>query len=492
MNKKIIIWSVAAATLVLAVSSCKIFDEKGKTENTSLPASYTSSQASGTDSIKPEMAAIQDSINSATKSWSDFFTDPNLVALIDSALVNNQELNIMLQEINVAKAEVQTRKGEFIPFLNVKGGAGAEKVGRYTSQGANDANTEIMPGKDFPEPLPDFVLKANASWEVDIWKKLRNSRDAAASRYLSSVEGKNFMVTNIVSEIANSYFELLALDNKLQILQQNIEIQTNALEIVRLQKESAKVTELAVKKFEAEVYKNQSRQYYIKQEIIETENKINFLVGRTPQPVQRTSVNFEDLIPDYVYTGVPSQLLDNRPDIKQAELELTAAKLDIKVAKANFYPSLRLTASLGSQTFNPGYMLQLPESMLYSLAGDMVAPLINRNALKAQYATANSKQIQAVYNYEQHILNAYIEVANQVSMINNLKLSYDLKEKQVAALKQSIEISTDLFKSARADYMEVLLTQRDALDSRFELIETKMQQMHAMINIYQALGGGWR
>jgi multidrug efflux system outer membrane protein len=130
--------------------------------------------------------------------------------------------------------------------------------------------------------------------------------------------------------------------------------------------------------------------------------------------------------------------------------------------------------------------------MIYSLGGQLVAPLINRNAIKAYYYSATSKQIQNVYNYERTILNAYIEVANQLSNINNLQKSYNLQTKQVEALTESIDISTRLFKSARADYMEVLLTQRDALESKFELIETKMQQMNARVNIYQALGGGWK
>jgi outer membrane protein TolC len=299
------------------------------------------------------------------------------------------------------------------------------------------------------------------------------------------------MVTNMVAEIANSYYELMALDNQLEILKKNIEIQTNALQIVRQEKMAAKVTELAVRRFEAEVLKNQSRQYYIVQQITLTENRINFLVGRFPQPVSRNSKEFINLVPDTIHVGIPSQLLENRTDIKQAERQLAATRLDVKATKAEFYPSLMITAGAGYQAFNPQYLLKTPESMLYSLAGGLVAPLINRNAIKANYYSANSKQIQAVYNYERAIVRAHIEVANQLSNITNLKRSYDLKTMQVQALTQSIDISTRLFKSARADYMEVLLTQRDALESKFELVETKMQQMNALVNIYRALGGGW-
>lgn len=299
------------------------------------------------------------------------------------------------------------------------------------------------------------------------------------------------MVTQLVSEIANSYYELLGLDNKLQILKQNIEIQKNALEIVKLQKISAKTTELAVRKFEAEVLKNLSHQYEIEQMIVEQENKLNFLLGRFPQHIERSSQRFVSLVPDSVYAGLPTQLLENRPDIRQAELEMQAANLDIKVAKADFYPALRLTAGFGAQSFNPAYFARMPESLLYSMVGDLVAPLINRNSIKARYFSANARQIQAIYDYEQTVLSAYIEVSTHLSKISNYKKSYDLKSQQVDALQESITISINLFKSARADYMEVLLTQRDALEARFELIENKMEQMNALIGAYRALGGGW-
>jgi len=251
------------------------------------------------------------------------------------------------------------------------------------------------------------------------------------------------------------------------------------------------VTELAVRRFEAQVLKTQNLQYGIQQQIVETENRINFLVGRYPQPVQRTSQGFENLVPNVVQSGIPSQLLSNRPDIKQAELDLEAAKIDVAVARANFYPSLGLSASLGLQAFSPIYLARVPESIMGSLIGDLAGPVINRYAIRAGYANANARQIQAIYNYQRTVLNAYIEVVNQLSNISNLEKSYDLKTKEVEALNQSTTISNRLFASARADYMEVLLTQRDALESKFELIETKMKQMNATVNIYRALGGGW-
>jgi len=479
MHNSIKYTSLMAAGLLLGVTSCKTPELIQKDVNSATPENYLKELKDTTDVT-------------AALLWKDYFEDPYLKNLIETALANNQELNITLQEIEIAKNEIRIRKGEFLPSVGITGAAGVEKVGRYTSQGANDANTDIKPGVEFPEPLQDYLLGAFATWEVDIWKKLRNAKKSAMMRYLGTVEGKNFMVTNLISEISSSYYELLALDNQLAILKQNIEIQKNALEIVRYQKDAARVTELAVRRFEAQVLKTQSLEFSIRQQIFEIENRLNYLAGRFPQPITRNSEIFNELNFAEIKSGIPSQLLENRPDIRQAELELEAAKIDVKVARADFYPSLRITAGLGFNAFNPAFLISTPESILYSIAGDLTAPLINRNAIKARYLSANAKQIQAIYKYEQTIINAYIEVINQLSNIDNLSNSYGLQSKQVEALSESVNISNELFNSARADYMEVLLTQRDALESKFELIDTKMNQLIAKVSIYRALGGGWK
>ncbi|UNY99228.1 TolC family protein [Zhouia spongiae] len=469
-------WGIICVIAISSLYSCVPALESVQ-ENRAIPEQYENK--------------TDDTTNTALLSWKEYFKDPYLASLIETALNNNQELNIMLQEIKISKSEVKEKKGEYLPFIDLKAGVGVDKVARYTSRGASEATTDIKPGREMPEPLPDFFVGLQAQWELDIWKKLRNAKKSALLRYFSSVEGKNFMTTNLIAEIANSYYELLALDNQLAIVTQNVEIQSNALKIVKLQKKAAKATELAVRKFEAEVLSTKSLQYTIQQAITETENKINFLTGSFPKHIERDASQFSIIEPNTIVAGVPSQLLQNRPDIKKAELELEASKLDIKVAKARFYPSFDIVAGIGFQAFDTSYLLKSPESLLYNIAGDLTAPLINRNAIKAAYKNANARQIQAVYNYEQTILNAYIEVANQLSNMNNLDKSYKLKTKEVDTLNESIRISNVLFKSARADYMEVLLTQRDALEAKFELIETKMQQMNASVNMYKVLGGGW-
>ncbi|GEO08155.1 TolC family protein [Segetibacter aerophilus] len=470
-------YTVGFLGMLAAFASCKVPELMQVSENRSVPEAYMDKGDT------TNMSAIQ---------WRTFFTDRNLVTLIDTALKNNQELRITMQEIELARNEIRLRQGPLQPTVGARLGVGVEKVGRYTSQGAGDKSTEIEPGKEVPDALTDITAALYANWEVDIWKKLRNAKKAAITRYFSTVEGRNFAVTNLVAEVATSYYELLALDNQLMIVRQNIELQKNALGIVKVQKEASRVTELAVQKFQAEVLKSQSLEFDLLQRIKETENRINFLSGRYPREIPRDTTTLFSLVPATVNSGIPSQLLSARPDIKQAELELAAAKLDVKVARAEFYPSFGISAALGFQAFKPTYLVKFPESVLYSLAGDLAGPLVNRNAIQAEFYSANARQLQAMYNYERTILNAYMEVSTQLSKISNLEKSYNLKSRQVDALSTSISIANDLFKSSRADYFEVLMTQRDALESKLELVETKKEQLIAVVNIYRDLGGGWQ
>ncbi|WP_326982425.1 TolC family protein [Chryseobacterium sp. MYb264] len=430
--------------------------------------------------------------NSGMTPWRQFFTDPDLVALIETALKNNQDLMITLQEIEIAKSGVVAKKGRLSPTVSAGVGAGIRKAGRYTSEGAGDASTEMEPGKPVPDNLGNFEGGLMTNWEIDIWKKLRNEKDAAVAHYLSTVEGKNFVLSSLIAEVADNYYELLSLDNQLGIIQKYIELQKKALEISKIQKEAAAATELAVKKFEAELAKSKASEYTIRQQITEKENQINALLGRYPQPIVRPKETFMSTIPQTVYTGIPSQLLSNRPDIKQAELELQAAKLDVQAARKEFYPTLEISATLGLEAFKPSYLVKMPESIAYNLVGELAGPLINKSAIKANFQTADAKQIQALYEYDKTILNAYLDVANLMSKVKNIDQYYQLKSDENKALDQSIDIANQLFRNSRADYLEVLMNQRDALDAKMELVEAKEKQLSTVVDIYKSLGGGWK
>ncbi|MCC7334843.1 MAG: efflux transporter outer membrane subunit [Pirellulaceae bacterium] len=428
--------------------------------------------------------------NSAQVAWNSFFDDPCLTSLIGQALSGNQELLILTEDIQIAANEVRARRGAYFPFVTLGAGAGLEKPSLFTPAGAVEDQLNVLPGKGFPEPLPDFLTAANLTWEIDIWRKLRNARDAASLRYLGTAEGRNYMVTRMIAEVAENYYELLALDNRLVILDKTIELQQASLTTAELMMQAARGTELAVQRFQAEVRKNQSEKLVIQQQIVEAENRINFLLGRYPQPVERPNVDYIDMNLHALSVGVPAQLLQNRPDIRQAERELQAAGLDVKVARARFYPSLGISAGVGYRAFNTKYLLTSPESLIYNVAGDLVAPLFNRAAIKADYLTANAMQLQAVYNYQRTILNAYTEVVNHIAKVENYRQSIEIKKDQLEALVGSVDTATKLFQSARGEYLDVLLSQRDMMEARMVLVETKQEQLAAIVNAYQALGGG--
>ncbi|NDE10142.1 MAG: efflux transporter outer membrane subunit [Chitinophagia bacterium] len=477
MKRIRILYRLYILLICLVYASCKIPKELQVNNNKVTPSSFLDSK---------------DTVNSAQINWREFFVDKNLVSLIDTAIKNNPDVLMTLQEIEIARNRVMSRDALLSPSISAGGGLGLEKVGRYTSQGAGDASAEIIPGKLVPEHLTDFLIGFHASWEADIWGKIRSSKKAAFTRYLGSIEGKNFVITNLVAEVANSYYELLSIDNQLEIIRESIQLQKSQLEIVRVQKEASVVTELAVKQFEARVFNSQGLEFELLQKITEYENKINFLLGRFPQKIIRDKETFSTQMPAKIKVGIPSQLLVNRPDIKQAELELLATKCDAKAARLEFYPSLDITSSMGFQAFKPSYLLRTPQSLLYSLISDVAGPIVNRKAITAEFNTANALQVGAMYNYQKTILNGFAEVSNELSNINNLEKVYNLKSKEVEVLIKSIDISNDLFKSARANYLEVLMAQRDALESKLELVEARKRQFNSITNIYKALGGGWK
>ena len=476
-NRNFLASFLVPALSVLALAACApTLSHPSREANRTVPSAFVSGTSGGATSDE----------NSAAVDWREFFEDPKLQALIEAGLENNQELKLLTQEIEISRYEVMARRGEYLPKVAAGASLGIEKVGEHTSQGASDEATGL------PVHLQDYRLGVVASWEVDIWKKLRNATKAATLRYLSSVEGKKFMVTVLVAEIADSYYELGALDSQLVVLKENLAILEDTLGIVRLQKEAGRVTELAVQRFEAEMFENQSTQFAISQQIVEAENRINLLVGRYPQPVSRSTGELTSLVPKAIAVGMPADLLENRPDVRRAELELKAAKLDVRVAKARFYPSMEIKAGVGYHSYEVLKLLSTPASTLYDLGADLVAPLFNRNELKANYYSANAKQMQAVLSYERTLLTAYIEALNEISKIDNIGHSYELREKATKTLQLSVETSTGLFNAARAEYTEVLLTRRDALESQMELIEMKKEQLVASVHLYRALGGGWQ
>jgi NodT family efflux transporter outer membrane factor (OMF) lipoprotein len=423
--------------------------------------------------------------------WREWFADPQLTALVSEALAQNQSLAMAAERVELARSSVTRTTGALFPRLDVAVGAGVRKFGLYTMDGAGNATTDILPSQRVPEHLGDFALSLQASWEADVWGKLRNQRNAAASQVLASVEGVHVVATALVAEIATAWFELKALDRTRDVLTRTLTHQEKALEAVRVQRGVGRVTELAVQQFEAQLIETQSLEVIAAQQQLEAENRLNTLLGRFPRPIERPRL--ETYEPAGVGgVGVPAELLRNRPDVRAAEHQLEAAQYDVKSAQAAFFPNINLSAGIGVQAFNPAYLFRLPESLIYNFLGGLVAPLLNRSAIDAQLEGAKALQREAMYGYQLTVLSAYVEVINSVANHQNTARVLTLKKQQQTQLAEAIEVAGSLYQAGKASWLEVLLAQQNALRTELELVESWRRQHVAAVTLYKALGGGWQ
>ena len=428
--------------------------------------------------------------NAASINWRHFFSDPDLVFLIETALANNQEFNIQMQDIEIAGNEVRARQSEYWPKVALGAGASYIRPSENTTEGVLDKITE----RHFFR-YPDFNLNLGPSlnWEVDIWKKFRNAKEAARLRMIAQYEVRNYLISRLVTEIARNYYELMALDTSLKILDANISIQEAAFLKMQALKRYAKANQLAVNRFEAQLNRTKSQRSETTQSIVVKENRLKFLSGiYDEKPIVRHSDEFMAIPVHELQLGVPTQLLENRADIRQAAAAIKAAKLDLKSVKAQLFPNLTIRAGTGFSGFSPQLLFRSPQSLLYNAMGDFTMPLINRRAIIAGIQTADARQTQAVLTYQQTLLKAYTDVLNEESNIKNMQQAFDTKKREVVLLEESIGTANLLFKYAKATYIEVLLVQEEKLNAERELVQVKMELVGSKVELYRALGGGWR
>jgi multidrug efflux system outer membrane protein len=468
---------------VFARSFFHPFELSEKKQTFNVPKSYDTPQLRGSVDI----AAVD---SAASISWRHFFSDPDLVSLIETALANNQEFKNAIQDIEIAANEVKERQAAYLPKVGLGAGGSYIRPSENTPEGVLD---KIIERGFFRNPDFNLNLGPSLSWEVDIWKKLRNAKEAARLRMVAQYEVRNFLISRLVTEIASNYYELMALDTSLKILDANISIQEAAFLKMQALKRYAKANQLAVNRFEAQLNKTKSQRFETSQSIVEKENRLKFLSGKYAEaPIVRHSDQFMTLPVHELQTGVPVQLLENRADIRQAEAAIKAAKLDLKSVKAQLYPNLTIQAGAGFSGFDPQLLFRAPQSLFYNAIGDFTVPLINRKAIIARIQTADAYQTQTVLTYEQTLLKAYTDVLNQESNIRKMQQAFDTKKREVVLLEESIGTANLLFKYAKATYIEVLLVQEEKLNAEKELVEVKMNLVGSRVNLYRALGGGWR
>ena len=445
--------------------------------------------------VPTTFASTTDSSSVGDLNWKAFFDDDNLVGLIDSALAHNPDLQLAVQRINVARANYDYTKGALRPSVNAVASAGVDRFGKYTMNGVGNFDTNfsdnISGAQQIPNPTPDYFLGVRSTWEVDLWGKLRNQRKAAYIRFLASDKGRHLVMTALVAEVARLYYTLLALDSEQDIIQENIQLQQKAVELVQVQKDAGRVTELAVQQFTAQLLNTQGLEVQIRQQIVAVENQLNLLLGRYPQPIARGRLIQEQTLPPQIKAGISAQMLRRRPDIRQAELEMEAAHIDVAIARAQFLPSLTLSPYVGLNSFRAAYLFN-PVSLAAGILGGLSAPVFNRRFLKSNLIVSEAQGKAAFYGYQKVVLTGFSEVMTSLRGLDNYRQVAELQAKEASVLKQSVTISNELFRGGYAAYLEVITAQRSVLEAQLALINTKQAQFHSLIDLYRALGGGWQ
>ena len=477
------VWrAYAASLLLLAASACQTTAPHSYPTATPLPRTYG-------------YPAVSDSTSIGDLPWRKFFADSALIGLIDTALQQNLDLRQASQRVEQARAAVLERRAALLPSVNAVGSAGFDRYGRYTLNGVGNYDTNLSTNIDANQLVPtgftpDYFLGLRSTWEVDLWGRLRSLRNAAQRRLLASEQGRQLVITGLIADVANNYYELLTLDNQLATLQRNTVLQERALEITKVQKQAGRATELAVQQFRAQVLRTRSLAYETKQRITETETELNQLLGRYPRRIVRPTDLAEVQVPDRLLAGVPARLVLHRPDVRQAELELAAAGADLDAARAAFLPALTLTPYAGVNAFRSSLLFQ-PGSVVAGALAGLAAPILNRRALRAERNRATAASLEAYYSYQQTLQTSVREVTNTLRGVANYDSVATLRRQEVETLRAAVATSNLLQMTGYASYLEVITAQRSVLDAELSLAEVRRTRLLQAVALYRALGGGW-
>ncbi|SHN34246.1 efflux transporter, outer membrane factor (OMF) lipoprotein, NodT family [Cyclobacterium lianum] len=444
----------------------------------------------------PETAAAADSASMALTHWEAFFRDPLLQQLIKKGLENNQDVAKTLAQVRIARANLSRAKMGQLPEINLQTGAAVTKFGDYTMDGVGNDDTNRSPtvpeDKRIPVPYKDFMIGAAFSWELDIWGKLSMQKKQALADYLAAEEMTHLAQTWLVAEIANHYYKIVGLDEEIETLLSNIAFQEQAFELGKSLKNAGQESQLSIDQFEALMLNSKGLLVRKRRELRQTELNLAYLLGTYPENISRQSLSEIDVLPEVLEIGLPADLLRMRPDIRAAEQSLQANNLEVSIARTAFFPTLNLYGMAGFNAFDFSKLFLNPASMAYQLGGGLIGPLFNRNRIKAAYQEAKSRQKIALYDYEQTVLDSYLEVLTLVNDYSTLDEELALKTDEVLVQRRSVDNANTMFKVGYADYLDVINSQSNALSSELDYIELKIQQLESITNLYRALGGGWQ
>lgn len=436
-----------------------------------------------------------DSSKLSVMSWRSFFKDSVLVALIDTALRNNQDARIALQRLNANGVMASMSKAALLPSFQLQARAGQERFGDYTMNGVGNFDTNlsdnIVPRQRIPSPTPDFFLGGSTSWEIDLWGKLSHQRKRDHYLFLASEQGRRVIQTSIVHDVAFHYYELLALDEELDIIRKNITLQSNALQLVEIQKSAGKLTEAAVAQSKAQLLNTQALEFSILQMITEHENMLCRLMGRFSMPVVRSRKLDDQILHTSATPGLPYLMMTRRPDVVEARMNWFASASNMMAAKRAFYPTLNLSAFAGLNAFSTEFLFSVPQSLAHGITSGLVAPIFNRRQIKGSYRMANAREREAYLEYEKKVIAAYQEVMVHTAHLENLEQALTLKNQEVNVLSGAVGNMNELFSSGYSSYLEVITAQSNLLKAELDAVILKRTQMQTLASMYRSLGGGW-
>ena len=459
--------------LLTALAACKI-SKNVETPQTALPETFRNA------------VATTDTASIADLPLDSFFTDASLQKLLDSAIAKNYDMQIALKNIEASQLLFKQTKWAYFPDARLQISAGSNRP--------SDNSLNGLSASSFLKTthIEDFTTSVGLSWEADIWGKIKNRNGRALAEYLQTIEAKNAIQTNLVAIVSQGFYNLLMLDAQLGIAEKNLALNDSTLRIFGFQFTSGQVTSLAIQQAEAQRLTAAKLIPELQQAITLQENALSILAGDLPGRTERNLKLDQVSFPETLTTGVPTSILNRRPDIRRSELALDVANANVGIAKANMYPALTITASGGINSFKASNWFNIPASLFGAATGGLTQPLFLRNQLKTQFEVSKVERERTVIEFRQTVLYAVGEVSDALVKIEKLKEQQTIAATRVKTLEQAISNSNMLFQSGMANYLEVITAQSNVLQSELELVAIKRAQLAANVDLYRSLGGGWR
>lgn len=457
--KKQIIYMVCATALL---SSCHIYKAYDRPDSIETAGIYR-------DPVSAADTLVSDTTNIGNLPWQEVFRDPKLQVLIEEGLANNVDMQAAILRVEEAKVLLTSARLSFLPSINFA------PQGTITTMG----NSEYV--KAYSTPLA-------ASWEVDLFGKLLNASRNQKAAYLQSEYARQAVRSQLICGIANTYYTLLMLDRQVEITAETVDIYRENVRAMEAMKEAGMTTEAAIVQMRAAYHQVEASLIDLKRQVREVENSLSVLLAKAPGQIDRTTLDAQ-VMPEEITAGVPLQLLENRPDVKIAEMTLASAYYSTNQARAAFYPGLNITATAG-WTNGSGITVSNPGQFLFQAMASLAQPIFNNGKLIANLKVTKAEEKIAQMNYQQKILAAGQEVSDALHLYDATNRKLEQDKERVVQLEKAVEYTKALFESAQSTYLEILSAEQNLLSAQLTEVSDNVQRMQAVINLYSAVGGG--